>query len=368
MVSHVELAGVQWVLNGLTAFLVLVTLLPLSGVRFGAIRGLAFFRLQIFWFAVALAVIALLMPEGHWAGLGLAGIALVQLGYIVKFTRLWSQQSLDADSALGADPRCHISLLAANVKQSNRDYPALIALIQQHQPDVVMAVEVDQAWIDALENELSEEYPDWVKVPKDNTYGMCVMSRLPLSDTQVREVVTEGVPSVRTAVTLASGAQLRLYVVHPEPPVIHHDTKGRDSEIAHVGIEAARDMLPAIVTGDLNDVAWSRTTRSFQRLSGLLDPRVGRGFFNTFHAFYWWARWPLDHLFHDPQFRLIDMARLEKIGSDHFPMMFKLALAEGPVESTAVEAADPVEKANIEGMIAQEKKRERTPIGSDWED
>tara|TARA_R110002049_G_scaffold60785_6_gene162862 strand:+ start:4349 stop:4549 length:201 start_codon:yes stop_codon:yes gene_type:complete len=57
--------------------------------------------------------------------------------------------------------------------------------------------------------------------------------------------------------------------------MIHHDTKGRDSEIAHVGTEAARDPLPAIVTGDLNDVAWFSTARSFQQLPGLLDPWVG---------------------------------------------------------------------------------------------
>ena len=212
-----------------------------------------------------------------------------------------------------------------------------------------------------------EDYAYWVKVPKDNGYGICVMSRLALSDITVREVVTEGVPSVRAGVTLRSGARLRLYVIHPEPPVIHHDTKGRDSEIAHVGMEAARDPLPAIVTGDLNDVAWSSTTRSFQRLSGLLDPRVGRGFFNTFNAFHWWARWPLDHLFHDPQFRLLAMQRLEKIGSDHFPMLFKLALADIPPEDSGVEEADAAEKAEIRDMIAEEKKRDREAIGSDWE-
>jgi len=76
----------------------------------------------------------------------------------------------------------------------------------------------------------------------------------------------------------------------------------------------------------------------------------------------------LDHLFHDPQFRLVDMARLEKIGSDHFPMMFRLALADRPMESIDAGSADPAEQAHIERMIWEEKKRERTPIGSDWED
>lgn len=94
-----------------------------------------------------------------------------------------------------------------------------------------------------------------------------------------------------------------------------------------------------ILTGELNDVAWSETTRLFRKISGFLDPRVGRGIFNTFHADYWFMRWPLDHLFHSNQFRLSEIRRLPHFGSDHFALFTELSFeSEHATESNGLEA------------------------------
>ena len=59
-------------------------------------------------------------------------------------------------------------------------------------------------------------------------------------------------------------------------------------------------------------------------ISDFLDPRKGRGFFNTFHAGYFFMRGPLDHLFHSHGFTVKRIKRLEKYGSDHFALLTEL--------------------------------------------
>lgn len=219
-----------------------------------------------------------------------------------------------------------VVLMMTNVLESNRQYHRLIRRIAIEQPDVVIAVETDHGWMQALET-LNRDYPHVVRRPIDNTYGMVLFSKFELIDPRVEFLVQDDIPSIHTRVRLPSGVEVVLHALHPRPPEPIHDQESapRDAELVLVGRTVSESPdEPTIVAGDLNDVAWSDTSQLFVRISGLLDPRVGRGFYNSFSARNPLFRYPLDHVFHSKHFKLVRIQRLPDIGSDHFPILIEL--------------------------------------------
>jgi endonuclease/exonuclease/phosphatase (EEP) superfamily protein YafD len=235
-----------------------------------------------------------------------------------------------------------IKLLVGNVYQYNREFQKLNVQIESESPDIVLLVETDKWWKDQCITHFGKDFPEQTLIDKENTYGMLLFSKLPLSNTQVRYLIDEEIPSITTQVELKGGQLIKLFALHPVPPVPTQNlySTDRDAEILLIGKEAKKEKLPVIVAGDLNDVAWSYTTNLFQKISGLLDPRRGRGFYSTFHAQKPLFRWPLDHIFCSTHFRLQNMKRLKDIGSDHFPIMVQLHLAPTKDKSDQLHATE----------------------------
>ncbi|MGZ5442416.1 MAG: endonuclease/exonuclease/phosphatase family protein [Thermoanaerobaculia bacterium] len=243
-------------------------------------------------------------------------------------------------------PDNRIVLMMTNVLQDNRQFDRLVARIEAEDPDVVVAVEVDDGWMSALEP-LTDRYPYVVRKPLNNTYGMVLFSRFELVEPRIEFLVEDDVPSIHTRVRLPSGVEINLHALHPRPPEPIHDQSSaeRDAELVLVGRTVAKekDEAPTIVAGDLNDVAWSSTSQLFVRISHLLDPRVGRGFYNSYNARNPLFRYPLDHVLHSTHFKLVDLRRLPDVGSDHFPILIELQyepVAEHEQEESHPEPGD----------------------------
>ncbi len=340
----------------IAALLVVVaTAMPLIHQDDWWIRVFDFPRLQIAVIGLLVLVACLFFayPKNvfGWTVLAALVLALTFQGYRIFFyTSLAPKQVQSTDRVT---PDTSLSLMVANVLMKNRDSQRLLAIVRDVDPDLLLTLEPDAWWEDQL-RVLEEDYPYTVKEPLDNRYGIMLHSKLELVDPQIKTLVKEGIPSIQTQVRLASGDLIRLHCIHPEPPSpTEADTSTkRDAELLIVG-QAVKDLdQPVIVTGDLNDVAWSYTTTLFQKTSGLLDPRIGRGMFNSYHAQKPLMRWPLDHVFHSDDFLLVEMSRLPDFGSDHFPIFVKLSLeARAEVAQEQPEALDAEEKEQVEDKI-----------------
>jgi endonuclease/exonuclease/phosphatase (EEP) superfamily protein YafD len=278
-------------------------------------------------------------------------INTVYLSFLVyPFTPLAPKRML---SAPVSDEQEVLSLLVSNVYQYNRHAGDCLRLYKRINPDIILLLETDSWWVDQLK-ELESTYPYRLLHPLENTYGIALYSRLPLSEETIRFVVEKDIPSVYARVTLRSGQPVQFFGLHPTPPVPQENPRSteRDKEILLIGKEAKKCSIPVIVAGDLNDVAWSYTTDLFLKTSGLLDPRMGRGFFNTFDARYPLLRFPLDHVFMSKDFTVVDLKRLPNCGSDHFPMYIKVQY-----NRRAREVQEEPEASAAEKELAEEKIR-----------
>lgn len=306
--------------------LLLVTLLPMSRCEAWWVRGLDFPRLQFSSLAIMILLLECLLLD-LTAPLSLAQVSittaclLYQAWWILPYTPLYSVE-VKTCQITPSDPQKAFKIMTANVLMSNRQADKLIATVRQNSPDILITLESDQWWQTQLDT-LLDDYPHTIQCALDNLYGMHVYSRLELHDSQIKYLVESDIPSMHTWIQLNSGDLIYAHFLHPAPPspVENDQSTERDAELLAVAKSIAERKSPVIVTGDLNDVAWSATTRLFRKISGLLDPRVGRGMFNTFHAQYFCIRWPLDHIFHSEHFRLTHLERLPIDGSDHFALL-----------------------------------------------
>lgn len=304
--------------------LAFVTLL---NIKHWSVRGFDFPIVQLLVLSVMVAVISVIV-ENYQSGVAIIALVLVSsaiiyhLMRVIPYTKIYP---LEVQNNSHRDSNNALTIMSFNVLMTNKKYARLLQLIKLHNPDIILLLETDTTWETAMKP-LESHYQYQIKIPKDNLYGMHFYSKLPLEESEVHYIVNKEIPSISAKISLASGQKVQLYGLHPMPPspTESADTTNRDAELLIVGKEAAKSDIPVVVFGDLNDVAWSRSTRLFKKISGLLDPRIGRGRFSTFHADYPYLRWPLDHLFHSKHFMLNDIKVLPHSGSDHFPIYVSL--------------------------------------------
>jgi endonuclease/exonuclease/phosphatase (EEP) superfamily protein YafD len=312
----------------LAGFVIVVTCLPLFRSKVWWVRIWDFPRFQIAMAGILALVAGLAADRSDLNGLERALFGVLLAAVLYQAARVWRYSRLaplEVKQTRGNTKGC-LGLAVSNVLESNRESDRLVQVLRSADADVMLFVETDDWWRQRLDVFL-ETHPHKLQCPLSNTYGMLLYSRLPLIGPSIDFLIEPDIPSMQARVKLGDETVVWINCVHPPPPAPGESDESleRDAELLLVGKRVCDAQEPVIVCGDLNDVAWSRTTRLFQKVSRLVDPRKGRGMYSTFHAKFPGFRFPLDHILHSTAFRLVEMRRLAAVGSDHFPVFAKLS-------------------------------------------
>ena len=323
----------QWSLAALTGLACAATLLSTVDSDQWWVRVLDFPRILILLAVTSIAVLCMLFAR-RWRWPLLAALvvaAMLQAWRIYPYTSLAPIEVVTGSADASRSASC-FTALGFNVLQHNRNYAATLAMITQHQPDLLLLMETDEKWAGALSSVLAH-YPNIVRRPLDNTYGMIFASKLKVISARFENITDRDTPTVYARLETRDGRPFDYIGLHPRPPIPGQDTGLRDRKIAHAALAIDGRKIPAIAMGDFNDVAWSRTTQLFKQVGGFLDPRIGRGAYASFPTKYASLGWPLDQIFVSPEFVVRSLHILSNVGSDHRPLVVDLCLAPKNAES-----------------------------------
>lgn len=347
-------------------FLVLATLIPFLRNQHWTIRWFDFVKVHTTVLALITFLWAFVFVERTAEFWGMQWSLLMALLYngwtLFPYTpwyRVGSQQPSESHSD-------SVTLLSANVLQFNTEYDRFIKLVQETKPDIVMTMESNQDWDDAM-SILESEYSYLCKVPLENTYGIHLYSKLPMTSS-VHYFVADDLPSIEASVKTRKGYRFTLFCVHPPPPspTEEANSKERDGELLSVAKKVRKDKNTTVIVGDFNNVAWSRASVLFRKTSETIDPRIGRGLISTFHAKYRFLRFPIDQLFHTPDVFIQELKALSNFGSDHLPLFSKFYInRHNDEQEDLVEELEKGEMSEVNEMIAdgvaEESDRYRVP-------
>lgn len=252
-----------------------------------------------------------------------AGLLLIINGYTIA--PLYLSESPSTASGEISENSAH-KILLSNVNSTNSEHQRLIDLIQQESPDVLVLLEINDAWLNSLQA-IKITYPFEKAIARNDNFGIAVFSKLPLDNAEVRYWGNTGLPSLILNYQW-QGEGITLLATHPLPPITKDMMQQRDTQLLQAAATAAQQSGPVIMLGDFNITPWSSAFNQSIELSGLSNCRNGFGILPTWPAQLKWPALmiPIDHCLASDAITVSELRTGDDIGSDHLPLIIELQL------------------------------------------
>jgi endonuclease/exonuclease/phosphatase (EEP) superfamily protein YafD len=255
---------------GSVGVLVATAMVPVFPVNWWWVRIGDFPRMQLlvaYLIAAAALVAFFRQRRGAFVAVSLLMACVgIQLFWVYSYLPIASRQ---VEAAKQISAKSTIKIMASNVLQSNEQAEALLQLINQQQPDLLVLCEVNERWISDLAS-LEDAFAHHKIHPQENKYGIALYSQLPMLRAEVRTMVSDEIPSIDATLQLRNGRSVRVFAVHPNPPRMGEDTTKRDAELVLVGREI-HDEPSALVLGDSDWSICDQLTNSIAEIIGTVS-------------------------------------------------------------------------------------------------
>ncbi len=215
-----------------------------------------------------------------------------------------------------------LRVMLINVHTENQRYDLVKARIRENNPDVVVVEEVNGRWLDQLAG-LSDTYPHSCSEPREDNFGILLLSKLPLENPEIVHLGDAELPSV-TALIKFGNKSITLLGTHPLPPASRESTLLRNEQFSAIAQFLNGLKGSAILLGDLNATPWSHSFKQLLQETGLADSSRGFGLQTSWPANLFFLRIPIDHCLLSSDLRVANRWIASDIGSDHLPLVVEI--------------------------------------------
>ncbi len=292
----------------------LATLAGFAGRFWWGFELATHFRVQYALALGGLTLVLLALRQWRWPGL-FGAFALLNMAFVVP--GFWES---DPATSPSTEPSPTRRALLANVNAENRDFERIRRLVITSNPDIILLLEATPWLLDRLQD-LGERYPHRVAEPRDDLFGIALLSRHPFAQSQIIRFGDTTSPPAIVATITADQHPFTLIGAHPWPPVSATLAEGRNAQLRALASQVRQSQPPVLVLGDLNISPWSPWFTRLLTDAGLRDSRRGRGIQPSWPAG-WWPLWiPIDHVLFSEGIRIRHREIGPAIGSDHYPVI-----------------------------------------------
>lgn len=249
----------------------------------------------------------------HWLHVSLLSFAIVMLLlYASSYVHRAHRVQVDG---------IPLRVMSFNVLTGNASHAAVLEEIKRMDPDVLIIIEVNHAWMKALD-QLASQYPHRISYPRSDNFGMACLSKYPLAAADQQQL--KGFVAIDAHVAVTEQQRIRVVGVHTPPPMNREYWLRARSMVKGLVARIHPDE-PTVVCGDFNATPTSAIWQDLMRGEKLTPTGAGRSLAPT------WGPWgfgllQLDHVFVSGPLVVTGGQLGNFAGSDHRPVLTEVVI------------------------------------------